>query len=107
MPILSSWFDVAFMLVFAALVVGATSLVVKLFGKRLARSTRVGAIVVCGLTVPTIIFGLAILQVKTAPVGPPPNDGPAMVFVALLMLVLISIPVSAVTSAFLILRKSR
>ena len=30
-----------------------------------------------------------------------------MVFVALLILVLISIPVSAVTSAFLILRKAR
>jgi hypothetical protein len=107
MPIFASWFDLAFIMVFVAIVASVTALAVRLFGRRIARSSRVVAISVCGMTVPTVIFGLAIFQIKTAPVGPPPNDGPAMFFVALLTLVLISVPVSALTSVFLILRKSR
>lgn len=104
MPIASSWSDAVFLVAFAAIVTVVTALAVRLFGNRLKARNRALAVVVCSSIVPVLIVGLAFLQVATAPRMPPPNDAPAMAFIAILSLAALSIPVSFATSAVLILR---
>ncbi len=102
MPIATSWDDVWFLLIAAAIVALLTAVVVKMIGHRLARRSRALAVFICALTVPASICLLAIVLLVTAPNGPPPNDAPAMVFIALFTLGLLSAIVSVPTSAFLV-----
>lgn len=102
MPIASSWSDVLFLLIAAAIVFGVTALAVFLFGNRLARRNRWLAFISCAATVPALIAALAIFLVVTASQGRPPNDAPAMLFVALFTLAMLSCIISIPTSALLI-----
>jgi hypothetical protein len=103
-PIASSWSDVLFLLVVAVIVFGATALAVYLFGRRIATRSRALAVFICGMAVPILIVGLAVVLLTTAPQGPPPNDGPAMLFMALVTLALLSCVVSVPASVLLIRR---
>jgi hypothetical protein len=105
MPIVSSSSDILFLLITAAIVAALTALGAKLFGYRIARKSRLVAALACALAVPLAIVVVAIILLATAPQGPPPNDGPAMLFLALTTLALISAAVSFPTSALLIYRK--
>lgn len=102
MPIASSWSDVLFLLIAAALVFGATWLAIYMFGRRLAKRSRALAVFTCAMLVPAAIVGTAVFLVSTALQGPPPNDGPAMLFMALMTLALLSCLVSVPTSVLLI-----
>ena len=106
MPIASSWSDVLFLLVAAAVVFGATALAVRLFGRRLSKRSRALSVVTCAMAVSVLIAAIAVLLVSTAPQGPPPNDGPAMLFIALTTLALLSCLVSVPASVLLIRRVS-
>lgn len=104
MPIASSWSDVLFLLIAAAVILGATALAVYLFGRRLAKRSRTLAVFTCAVAVPMLIAAVAGFLLATAPQGPPPNDGPAMLFVALTTLALLSCLVSVPASVLLIRR---
>lgn len=102
MLIASSWSDVLFLLVAAAVVFGATALAVRLFGRSLSKRNRALAVVICASAVPVLMA----LLLATAPQGPPPNDGPAMLFIALMTLALLSFLVS-VPASVLLIRKAK
>jgi hypothetical protein len=85
-------------------VAGVTGLAVMSFGRRLAERQKLLAILACSACAPGIVLGLAVFQISTAPTLPPPNDGPAMLFVALLMYGALAIPISVATSAILLFR---
>ena len=106
MLIASSWSDVLFLLVAAVVVFGATALAVRLFGRSLSKRSRALAVVICALAVPVLIAAIAALLLATAPQGPPPNDGPAMLFIALMTLALLSFLVS-VPASVLLIRKAK
>jgi|SRR5690242_20558433 len=107
MPIVSSASDFLFLLITVAIVAALTALGVRLFGYRIARKSRPVAALVCGIVVPLAIVLIAIALLATAPQGPPPNDGPAMLFLALTTLAFISAVVSFPTSVLLIYRENR
>ena len=104
MPIASSWSDVPFLLVASLVVFGLTALATFLFGRRVARRSRLLAILACAATVPLLIVAAAIILAVTAPTGPPPNDAPAMLFLALITMAALSCVISVPASALLILR---
>jgi hypothetical protein len=101
MPI---WGQVLFLLVASLVVFGLTALAIFLFGRRVARRSRLLAILACAATLPLLIVAVAIILAKTAPTGPPPNDAPAMTYVALLTMAAFSCVISVPASALLILR---
>jgi hypothetical protein len=101
MPI---WGQVLFLLVASLVVFGLTALATFLFGRRVARRSRLLAILACAATVPLLIVAVAIILAETAPTGPPPNDAPAMMYVALLTMAAFSCVISMPASALLILR---
>lgn len=105
MPISGS--DGPFLLIAALMAFGATALAVLLFGRRLARRSRFLAIAACALTVPVLIIGLAMVLLVAAPGGPPPNDAPAMLFLALTTLAVLSCTISIPASILLITRIDR
>lgn len=107
MPITPSGREVLFLLIAAGIVCGVTVFAVFLFGNRLARRNRWLAFISCAATVPVCIAALAIFLLATAPEGPPPNDAPAMLFVALFTLSLMSCIISIPTSAILIAKAKR
>ncbi|WP_198159818.1 hypothetical protein [Sphingomonas horti] len=90
------------MLVAALVVFGLTALAAYLFGRRLARRSRFLAILACASTVPVLIIASALALLITAPDGSPPNDAPAMLFVALTTVAMLSCIVSIPASALLI-----
>ena len=106
MPIASSWSDVLFLLIAAAVLFGATALAVYLFGRRLAKRNRAFAVFTCAVAVPVSIAAAAVFLLATAPQGPAPNDGPAMLFIALATLALLSCVVSVPASVLLIRKAS-
>lgn len=95
-----------FLLIASAVVFGATALAARLFGRRLAKRSRALAVLTCAMAVPVLVAALAAFLLATAPKGPPPNDGPAMLFMALTTLALLSCVVSVPASA-LLLRSAR
>jgi hypothetical protein len=101
MPI---WGQVLFLLVASLVVFGLTALATVLFGRRVARRSRLLAILACAATAPLLIVAAAIILAEIAPTGPPPNDAPAMMFVALLTMAAFSCVISGPASALLILR---
>jgi hypothetical protein len=105
-PIASSWNDVPVLLIAAALVVGATAFAVHLFGRRLAKRSRTLAVFSCAVTAPVLIAAVAVFSLAIAPQGPPPNDEPAMLFMALTTLALFACVVSVPASVLLLTRKA-
>jgi hypothetical protein len=108
MPI---WGQVLFLLVASLVVFGVTALATVSFGRRVARRSRLLAILACAATVPLLIVAVAIILAKTAPTGPLSNDGqvmmndaPVMVYVALLTMAALSCVISVPASVLLILR---
>jgi hypothetical protein len=76
-------------------------------GKRIMRASSVLAVLICTAFVPAMTIALTFLLFWTVPDAPPPNDGPAMLFVSLFMLSFCAVPVSLVTSAFYVSRHGR
>lgn len=97
--------NVVFILIFAAIVAGLTALVSRLIGRQLAARNHVVAFIVCGAIVPAVVYALAWVMFATAPQGPPPNDGPAMLHIAITTLAVWAAPVSFPTSGVMLLRK--
>ena len=95
LPVLAAW---------AVIVSGLTALAVKLVGRALSKRSRPIAILVCGAIVPATVLGLDVLQISTAPTLPPPNDGPAMVFIGIVAFGLLAVPFSFATSGLLLFR---
>lgn len=72
------------------------------FGIRLLPRRKIGAVLVSASAAPLLILAIAIIQVRTAPQLPPPNDAAAMAGVGLLVLALVSLPIALLWSAALI-----
>jgi amino acid transporter len=104
MPIASSWSDLLFLLIAAVIVFGTTALAVYLFGRRLAKRSRSLAILTCASIAPILIVAAAVFLLAIPPQGPPPNDGPAMLFMALITLAALSCVVSVPASVLLMRR---
>lgn len=90
--------DVPFLLIYAIVAIALTSGVCVTLGRLLQRRSKAFARFVCCFFVPALGFvgGFAILALS--PVGPPPNDAPAMAAFAVFMLAAFSLPISIVTS---------
>lgn len=91
--------DLIVLLGLFGIVSGLTCLIIFAVGGRIARRGQSWTFLICGAIVPVTIFSIAQLQMALAPQGPPPNDGPAMVYMAIILLGLAAIPVSFFTSA--------
>lgn len=106
-PLFTSLQMAAFYLGFGGFVALITAASVWLLGRKLVRRSRVAAMLVCALVAPFLLFALAIIQLLLAPTGPPPNDAPAMVFIATLFMAGLSLLVSFPTSLLLFLMTGR
>ena len=107
MPIATSGRDIIALLAVGFVVFGLTAGLVKVLGVRIASRSRVLAFLTCGLAVPIALIGLAFLQLHLARKLPPPNDAPAMMFIAIATLAVLTIPVSLATSGAMIFRQRK
>jgi hypothetical protein len=87
-----------FITIFVLTVSVVTAGAALVMGRALLHRSRPLAIMACGLVVPMLLVLVALIQIGTAPRLPSPNDGPAMVFVGLLLLALLSLPIAVATS---------
>ena len=76
-------------------------------GKRIARFSRAAALLIGAVFVPALVIVTGIVLAATAPKGPPPNDGPAMLFIALIVLSICFLPFSLVAAAIYVRRLRR
>lgn len=86
-----------------AVLVGVTVLLALTWGRRLARRSKVVAVVACGLAVPIVIVAFAWLQY--AATRNAPGDGPAMGLAGLLIIAALASP-ATVMAAWLALRRT-
>ena len=105
---LASLRDVPILLIYAVVVIVITSGACLTIGRLIAIQSRALARFSCSLVVPVIGIVGMFLILTVSPVGPPPNDGPAMAAYAVLMLSVFSLPISILTSfaVFAALRSS-
>ncbi|MEH6662039.1 MAG: hypothetical protein V7679_10355 [Parasphingorhabdus sp.] len=97
--LLWSAFSDPFMLIPAVFLGLLTLTFMATVGRRIMRANRILAMLVGMAFVPALVIAIAFGLLWTMPDSPPPNDGPAMLFTALLVLSIWNIPVSLIVSA--------
>lgn len=95
---LASARDIPFLLIYAIVAIVLTTGVCFTLGRLLAKKSRTFARFISGVFFPVLGFAGGFLLVALAPVGPPPNDAPAMAAFALWILAAFSLPICIVTS---------
>jgi len=104
MPIATSLKDWLLLGGIEVVIIAVTAMLTATVGRLLARRSRLLAFACSGIAVPVGIFLFAIISAKTAPAAPPPNDAPAMFFVAMLSLSLLALPFSLATAGLFVFR---
>jgi phosphatidylglycerophosphate synthase len=99
--------DAPFIIAAALLVALLTLGFMAMVGKRISRLSGILAALIGTAFVPALIVLIAIILLKLAPNGPPPNDGPAMLFMGLIVLAICALPVSLAASALYVVRRRR
>ncbi|UVO50605.1 hypothetical protein M0208_08775 [Sphingomonas sp. SUN019] len=74
-------------------------------GRRIASKSRTVAVLAGTAFLPVCGIAIAYALLASAPEGPPPNDGSAMLFMALIVLSICTTPISFFTSAAYIVRR--
>jgi hypothetical protein len=95
------------MLAAAFIVVVLTMAFMAIAGRRVIPTSRALAVILGAAFVPALGVVIAALLLWTAPDAPPPNDAPAMLFVALASLSMWALPVSFAASVACVLRCRR
>ncbi|MCW6532565.1 hypothetical protein NED98_20145 [Sphingomonas sp. MMSM20] len=99
--------DAPFVVVAALIVAMLTFIFMATVGQRIMRVSRTLAVLAGTTFVPAIGILIAYALLCAAPDGPPPNDGPAMLFMALLVLSICTVPISLIVSAVYVVRRRR
>jgi hypothetical protein len=97
--------DAPFMLIGAMAVVFLTFSFTAMAGKHIARKSLLVAVLFGTAFVPALGIATAYTLLSVAPEGPPPNDGPGMLFVIMFVLSICTIPISFLTSAAYVARR--
>ena len=90
--------DTPFMLGGVLIIFVITALFMAIVGKRIMLISGAGAVLAGSVFLPALMVASAIVLAATSPKAPPPNDGPVMLFFALVVLAICALPVSFVTS---------
>lgn len=99
--------EIPFLLIAGLLIALITWVFMAVIGQHIMRFSRPAALLVGALFVPALIVAVAVVLVTTAPKGPPPNDGPAMLFISLVVLSVCSLPFSLVATAIYVRQHRR
>jgi len=99
--------DVPFIFGAALTVALLTLAFMSTLGNRIIQVSKALAMISGALFVPLLMIVIALALLWSAPSGAPPNDGPGMLFMGILVLSICALPISLIASVIYVVRRRR